>query len=127
MLDGLTTGLPVALDWPNRRTQSVMTAKAKWKIYEEVAHYLLETQAKALGLGLERVERKQKLIGESGTTWEIDRKGVTTDVVGRSSPSSVADTPRPSSSRKTWRHWRTSSATLALQAGGPASTRRIAC
>lgn len=52
MLDGLTTGLPVALDWPNRRTQSVMTAKAKWKIYEEVAHYLLETQAKALGLGL---------------------------------------------------------------------------
>lgn len=55
MLDGLTTGLPVALDWPNRRTQSVMTAKAKWKIYEEVAHYLLETQAKALGLGLERV------------------------------------------------------------------------
>ncbi len=51
----------------------------KWKIYEEVANYLVETLAAALGLGLERVEGKQKLIGESGTTWEVDRKGVTTN------------------------------------------------
>lgn len=35
--------------------------------------------ADALGLGLERVEGKQKLVGESGTDWEVDGKGVKTD------------------------------------------------
>ena len=50
-----------------------------WESYEEVARYLLEKMGDALGLGLERVEGKQKLVGESGTTWEIDGKGVRAD------------------------------------------------
>ena len=54
-------------------------AKEPWERYEEVANYLVGKLADALGLGLERVEGKQKLIGESGTTWEVDRKGVTTN------------------------------------------------
>ena len=47
-----------------------------WESYEDVARYLLEKLSDKLGLGLERVEGKQKLIGESGTKWEIDAKGV---------------------------------------------------
>jgi hypothetical protein len=47
----------------------------KWKTYEEVAAYLLDQIAEVLGL--EKVEGKQKIIGKrSGTTWEIDGKGV---------------------------------------------------
>jgi hypothetical protein len=47
-----------------------------WKSYEEVARHLLETVGDLLGLKLERVEGKQTLVGESGTEWEIDAKGV---------------------------------------------------
>ena len=35
--------------------------------------------SETLGLGLERVEGKQKLAGKSGTTWQVDAKGVKTD------------------------------------------------
>lgn len=51
-------------------------AKSKaWKDYEEVATYLLE-RFKA-EFGLDRVEGKQSIPGQiSGTTWEIDVKGV---------------------------------------------------
>ncbi len=45
-----------------------------WESYEDVARYLLDKMGDALGL--ERVEGKQTLTGESGTTWEIDGKGV---------------------------------------------------
>lgn len=38
---------------------------ATWESYEEVARYLLEKMGDALGLGLERVEGKQKLVGPS--------------------------------------------------------------
>jgi hypothetical protein len=53
-----------------------MTAEGKgWETYEQVAVYLLDQVASALGL--ESVEGKQKVIGNrSGTTWEIDGKGV---------------------------------------------------
>lgn len=47
--------------------------------YEEVANYLLERLSDALGLGLERVEGKQKLVGKSGMEWTVDGKGVKTD------------------------------------------------
>jgi hypothetical protein len=48
---------------------------AKWKTYEEVAAYLLDLNAKEFGL--ERVEKKQDITGDrSGTTWEIDAKGI---------------------------------------------------
>lgn len=47
-----------------------------WESYEDVARYLLENIGDALGLGLQRVEGKQTLVGESGTMWEIDGKGV---------------------------------------------------
>lgn len=50
-----------------------------WKSYEDVARYLLEKLGDALGLGLESVERKQTLVGESGAEWEIDGKGVKAD------------------------------------------------
>lgn len=45
-----------------------------WKSYEDVARCLLDKIGDALGL--ERVEGKQSLVGESGTTWVIDGKGV---------------------------------------------------
>jgi hypothetical protein len=50
-----------------------------WESYEEVARYLLEEMGNALGLGLEIVEGKQTLVGESGAEWEIDGKGVKAD------------------------------------------------
>lgn len=50
-----------------------------WKSYEEVACYLLEKLSDTLGLGLERVEGKQKLVGKSGMSWEVEGKGVRTD------------------------------------------------
>ena len=48
--------------------------KSTWKTYEEVANHLLDKFAETLGL--QRVERKQRLQGASGTKWEIDAKGV---------------------------------------------------
>lgn len=53
----------------------MMNPDKRWESYEEVAVYLLDQIAEKLGL--ERVEDKQKVIGErSGTEWEIDGKGV---------------------------------------------------
>jgi len=50
-----------------------------WETYEEVARFLLEEMSDTLGLGLERVEGKQKLAGKSGTKWQVDAKGVKTE------------------------------------------------
>jgi len=50
-----------------------------WETYEEVARFLLEDISDTLGLGLERVEGKQKLAGKSGTKWQVDAKGVKTE------------------------------------------------
>ena len=50
-----------------------------WETYEQVARYLLEKMGDTLGLGLESVEGKQKLVGKSGMEWEIDGKGVKAD------------------------------------------------
>jgi hypothetical protein len=48
---------------------------AKWESYEQVAAFLLDRFA--IEFGLERVEGKQKVVGQrSGTHWEIDAKGV---------------------------------------------------
>jgi len=50
-------------------------AVAKWESYEQVAAYLLDQFANEFGL--ERVEGKQEVVGQrSGTTWEIDAKGI---------------------------------------------------
>jgi hypothetical protein len=49
-----------------------------WESYEEVACYLLEKMGDTLGLGLERVEGKQKLAGKA-TDWTVDGKGVKTE------------------------------------------------
>jgi hypothetical protein len=47
----------------------------KWRSYEEAAAHLLNQFAHEFGL--ERVEGKQKVVGQhSGTTWEIDAKGI---------------------------------------------------
>jgi hypothetical protein len=58
-----------------------MTAEepTTWETYEDVARYLLEKMGDTLGLGLETVEGKQKLVGKSGMKWAIDGKGVKTD------------------------------------------------
>jgi len=48
-----------------------------WQTYEEVAQYLLNEFASHFGLG--RVEGKQIVPGQSGTAWELDAKGVTSD------------------------------------------------
>jgi hypothetical protein len=50
-----------------------------WERYQEVARHLLEKMADTLGLGLERVEGKQKVVGKSGMEWEVDGKGVKTE------------------------------------------------
>jgi hypothetical protein len=47
----------------------------EWKSYEEVGTYLLDRFAAEFGL--DRVEAKQSVPGQrSGTSWEIDAKGV---------------------------------------------------
>jgi hypothetical protein len=52
-----------------------MSNDTRWRTYEEVARYLLDQFAKEFGL--DRVEGKQKVVGNrSGTEWEIDAKGV---------------------------------------------------
>ena len=54
---------------------------AKWESYEQVAAYLLNQFASEFGLDL--VEGKQEVVGHfSGTTWEIDAKGVRTGNTG---------------------------------------------
>lgn len=47
-----------------------------WQSYEEVAAHLLSKFAEHFGLG--NFEGKQVLPGASGTSWEIDAKGVNT-------------------------------------------------
>ena len=52
-----------------------MTHKQGWQSYEEVARYHLD-RIKG-DFGLDHVEPKQNILGvESGTSWEIDAKGV---------------------------------------------------
>lgn len=51
-----------------------------WESYEQVAQYLLNSLAHEFGLG--KVEGKQIVPGKSGTTWEIDAKGILLDGVG---------------------------------------------
>ena len=51
-----------------------------WESYEQVAQHLLNEFAMHFGLG--RVEGKQIVPGQSGTSWEIDAKGVKGDGVG---------------------------------------------
>ena len=45
-----------------------------WRTYEKVAAYLFNPHREHFGL--ERVEGKQLLVGETGSPWEIDAKGV---------------------------------------------------
>ncbi|MFZ2651710.1 MAG: restriction endonuclease, partial [Burkholderiaceae bacterium] len=60
------------------RTLGINTMSSKqWQSYEEVAAYLLNEFAEHFALG--RVEGKQLLAGSSGTSWEIDAKGIKTD------------------------------------------------
>lgn len=54
----------------------VTEQSSTWESYEEVACFLLEELGDKLGLALERVEGKQKLVGSSGMEWEIEGKGV---------------------------------------------------
>ncbi|WP_433521590.1 hypothetical protein ACQPZ2_30355 [Nocardia pseudovaccinii] len=55
-----------------------MVEKSKrWRDYEEVTEFLLDRLASELGLA--RVEGKQRLVGEVGTPWEVDAKGVRLD------------------------------------------------
>jgi hypothetical protein len=49
----------------------------RWASYEEVAVFLLDKFAAEFGLGL--FEGKQVLPGATGTSWEIDAKGVKTE------------------------------------------------
>jgi hypothetical protein len=66
-----------------------------WETYEQVARYLLEKMGDTLGLGLESVEGKQKLVGKSGMEWEIEGKGVKADRAGQAeAPSSAASAAR---------------------------------
>ncbi|MFI2284517.1 hypothetical protein [Nocardia beijingensis] len=51
--------------------------EVEWETYESLAVFLLDKIGSMLGL--ERVEGKQKLIGEVGTGWEVDGKGVRVD------------------------------------------------
>lgn len=54
-----------------------MSNQQTWKSYEDVARYLLNQFRQEFGL--ERVDPKQKIPGNCGTSWEIDAKGVRED------------------------------------------------
>src|SRR5271170_7648291 len=54
------------------------TEPTAWETYEEVANYLLEKLSETLGLGLERVEGKQKIPGKA-TNYTVEGKGVRTE------------------------------------------------
>ncbi len=51
-----------------------MSNKQSWKSYENVERYFLNHFRQEFDL--ERVDPKQKIAGSSGTSWEIDAKGV---------------------------------------------------
>jgi hypothetical protein len=51
-----------------------VSSQQSWKSYEDVARYFLNRFRQEFGL--ERVDPKQKIPGSSGTSWEIDAKGV---------------------------------------------------
>jgi hypothetical protein len=57
-----------------------MSQQTSWHSYEEVAQYLLSQFASHFELG--HVEGKQIVAGASGTTWEIDAKGLRGDGEG---------------------------------------------
>jgi Restriction endonuclease len=48
-----------------------------WRSYEELARHVLMCFADMLGIS--EVEAKQRLMGATGTEWEIDAKGVKAD------------------------------------------------
>lgn len=51
-----------------------MAKTQAWRDYEEVAQYLINEMADHFGL--EGMEGKQRIPGDSGTQWEIEGKGV---------------------------------------------------
>ena len=51
-----------------------MSSQKSWENYEDVARYLLDHFREKFDL--ERIEPKQKIPGKSGTSWEVDAKGV---------------------------------------------------
>ncbi len=51
-----------------------MSRQQSWKSYEEVARHFLNRFRQEFGL--ERVDPKQIIAGNSGTSWEIDAKGM---------------------------------------------------
>lgn len=51
-----------------------MSGQQTWKSYEDVARHFLNHFRQEFGLG--RVDPKQEIAGSSGTSWEIDAKGV---------------------------------------------------
>lgn len=55
-------------------------SSTEWRCYEEVAQYLLNRFAQHFNLG--SVEGKQKILGKSGTKWEIDAKGIKDNEIG---------------------------------------------
>ena len=58
-----------------------MSKPQPWRTYEDVARFLLNTIAGKLGLT--GVEGKQNIAGKrSGTSWEIDAKGISSDGEG---------------------------------------------
>lgn len=55
-------------------------AQQTWQSYEELARHVLQYFAGELGIS--EIEAKQRLVGTSGTNWEIDAKGVSADGIG---------------------------------------------
>ena len=51
-----------------------MSSQQSWESYEDIARYFLNRFREEFGL--ERVDQKQKIPGSSGTSWEIDAKGL---------------------------------------------------
>jgi len=51
-----------------------VSTQQSWKSYEDVARYFLNRFRQEFGL--ERVDPKQKIAGSSGTSWELDAKGL---------------------------------------------------
>jgi hypothetical protein len=56
-----------------------MTSKS-WRNYEELARCVVRHFSDQLGIS--EIEGKQRLVGATGTKWEIDAKGVTSEGTG---------------------------------------------
>ncbi|WP_399682152.1 hypothetical protein [Xenophilus sp.] len=58
----------------------MVASRKTWQTYEDVARFMLSDLRDRFGI--EEVEGKQSLVGESGATWEIEGKAINSPIAG---------------------------------------------